>query len=187
MHPNIAFCTKVTKCDEPKSANFKFFRKTMQQNQHPTMKQQGGTFTLGTQLNIVADFKNGLTVTDLSTELNVTELVIQPVLNRKISLEKVRKNPGTKHHFSLGDKLRVLHFLETGVPPVRIRNQFGISIRTLYRIKPNKTKYIGMDTACVSTNTPGSWHAKYPELEARVKAFITSARDKHMPVPMHQI
>ena len=175
------------KYDGLKSINSKIFRKTVQQSQHPTMRQQRGTFTLGTQLKIVADFKNGRTIADLSTELNVTESVIQSVLNRKPSLEKVQKKPGTRHHLSLGDKLRVLHFLETGVPPVQIRNQFGISTRTLYRIKSNKAKYIGMDTNRVSTSTPGSLHAKYPELEARVTAFISFARDKRMPVSMHLI
>ena len=96
----------------------------MQQTQHPTMRQQRGTFTLGTQLKIVADSKNGRTIEELSAELNVTESVIQSAINRKPSLEKVQKNPGTKHYLSLGDKLCVLHFLETGVSPVKIRNLF---------------------------------------------------------------
>ena len=141
------------------------------------MRQQLGTFTLETLLKIVADFKNRRTIAELSTELNVTESVIQSVINRKPSLEKVQKKPGTRHQLSIGDKLRVLHFLETGVPPIQIQNHFGISTRTLCRIKSNKAKNIGMGTNRVSISTPGSLHAKYHELGARVTASTSFARD----------
>ena len=86
---------------------------------------------------------------------------------------------------SLGEKFRILDFLETGVPLVQIRNQFRISTYTLYCTKSNKSKYNGMDTNGVSTRTPGSFHAKCPELEARVTAFISFTRNKCMPVSMH--
>ena len=61
------------------------FRNAMRQ--HPTMRQQRGTFTLGTQLKAVADFKNGRKIAEL--------LLSSMLLNRLFSLY-LAENPVLK-------------------------------------------------------------------------------------------
>ncbi len=80
------------------------------------MLSQRGQLTLGNQLSILLDHKNGLPLVEMALKYEISQSKEQNVLNRSTQIlipdSKSATTTETRTTLPLGDKFRVLHFVD---------------------------------------------------------------------------
>ena len=92
-----------------------------------------------------------------------------------------------RSHFSLAEKLLLLHDRKIGTKPVDIQLKFKISPHTYYRILASKYKLRERDSTRGSTKSKGTIHPKHPQLKSLVTEISSYARENRMSVSKNLI
>ncbi len=146
------------------------------------MRSQRGLLTFCKQLQVLSLHRDSTSVSDLAGQFNVHCEVLQSILDREESLLSVPRNTKQCVHLKSEDKLKVLFYVNRSAKNSEPFRRFGVSPRSIGRIKKDRSKLLQMDRNKVHLYVPRNLYAKYPAMENKLVGFTTFACEQRLLV-----
>eukprot|EP00171_Calliarthron_tuberculosum_P022032 IDg22032t1 len=115
----------------------------------PIVNSQNESVPLGEKLAILRYIDEDHSVLEATQEFGVSQETVAGIINSRVMLEAVIPVTTQRRNMTLGEKLKVLHFIDKDHSLLQASNKYGIAKRTVKRILGARETLIAMDKSGV--------------------------------------
>eukprot|EP00171_Calliarthron_tuberculosum_P023727 IDg23727t1 len=143
--------------------------------------------SLGDKLSILRFLDEGNTVQEASATFNLDATSVTQIKNTRHFLEGIVSTNSRRRNLTLGDKLKVLHFIDKENSIKQAADKYSVSTRTVRRIVNARTTLVEMDSAGSPIGVRRPLKGRLPGVECAVTEFIGFVRSQRLPVTLNLI
>ena len=140
-----------------------------------------------TKLDVVRDLGNGMTTQQVASKYGTNFEVIRRISAQKETIEAPPKPKQKRRNLTIAEKIRVLHYIRKEDAPNDIARRFGISPRTVRRIRKDSEAILSMEESSGTIHARRPLTPKYPEIDDAVLKFCNFVRGQRLPLTLELI
>ena len=101
---------------------------------------------LSQKLHVIRLHDAGLSVQEICSTANVTESIVPIILQTHQAYESPSSTPTSRKFLTLGDKIRVLHYLKKDLTKTQIGSLFGVSRFAVARVQKSEDSILQQES-----------------------------------------
>ena len=139
---------------------------------------------LSKKLEVLRSVDSGKSRSEIASEFGIDVQTITTIIGQRAKLETTRFKKKSRISLTLADKMRVAHFLNKDHSISQTAEKFGLSKRTVRRIRDNQSNYLAVEASGAHINSHRPLKARYPVIDQGVFEFAAFLRDQRIPVSL---